>query len=434
MPVRKFTTSLGIDSMRSSTLKGIILIFSLIIIIVLVFQVIWLTRVYTYEQKMFNGNVVKCIRQIYEEIPLTTDARHRLNSLIERPDPHTFLFKVDSLPEMDELFPILERELSMNNIQASCEVAFYDPEKKEFTEHKITDITVPHFVGAEKKLTTTYKRNHPYVSLNFPYRNRYILGEMRFWIITTSILFVFIIILASSLVYLYRQKFLNELQKDFVNNISHEFKTPLAVMKIASEVLRNGQIASQPEKLNKYSSIIQEQTDHLENQVDKLLRSSYSKEFLLKPELKPVVINDTIKHTLHILEPLIISRQASIELFLEPGNQAISADPVEIQMVLVNLIENALKYSENPLITLRTSIEKQYYVISCADNGPGIEKKYTPRIFDKFYRVPTGNVHNVKGFGLGLNFVKTVVSKHRGRIKVKSVPGEGSNFILYLPL
>jgi len=398
------------------------------------FQIIWLSRVYSFEQKTFNHDVVTSIREVYDELGIRVEGHEQLNKLIELPEPHSFLFRIDTVPDMEKVYAIVERELEERNIFTSCEISVYSRTARKYIQQMLTEPAAHNYATKPKFKAPKFERDYNYISLYFPNRNRFILSAMQFWTITTSILFVVIIILASCLFYLYRQKFLNELQKDFVNNISHEFKTPLAVMKIAAEVLAGDQILDQPEKLAKYSRIIQEQTDHLQDHVEKLLKLSYDGKQLLKPRLAPGVVNDLIRKTLHSLSPLIEQKKAVITLDLEAENRAVMVNAEAMQMVVANLVENALKYAQEPQITLRTGLQGSYYYLSCSDNGPGIDKKHRKKIFDRFYRVPTGNVHNVKGFGLGLSFVKIIVSKHGGRVTVDSEPGKGSTFTILLPL
>jgi two-component system phosphate regulon sensor histidine kinase PhoR len=238
---------------------------------------------------------------------------------------------------------------------------------------------------------------------------------------------------AASIFYFYRQKFLNELQKDFVNNFTHEFKTPLAVMKLAAGVLNSPPITEQPERLKKYSNIIAQQTEHLQLQVEKLLKTARTDQHELPLEKASFNPNNIIKDVVKDMDPLVRQTNTRIEIIEEVKDKEIFADESNIAMVIVNLVENAIKYAHDPHVIISTSLENNHYIISVKDNGIGIEKKYIKQLFKKFFRVPTGNVHNVKGFGLGLNFVKKVIDAHKGKIIVNSIPGIGTEFKISLP-
>ncbi|HTL07621.1 MAG TPA: HAMP domain-containing sensor histidine kinase, partial [Chitinophagaceae bacterium] len=276
-------------------------------------------------------------------------------------------------------------------------------------------------------------RDYSYILLYFPHRQQYIIHQLYFWIVTSVLLLMVLIGFAASMFYFYKQKFLNEVQKDFVNNFTHEFKTPLAVMKLAAGVLSSPPITEQPERLKKYSAIIAQQTEHLQLQVDRLLKTARTDQHELMLEKAVFVPNNIIKDVLKDMDPLVKQTNTQIEFIPEEDNRTIVADESNIAMVIVNLVENAIKYSRQPHVIITTATENGQYSISVKDNGIGIEKKYIKQLFKKFFRVPTGNIHNVKGFGLGLNFVKKVIDAHKGKIMVYSIPGIGTEFKIILP-
>ena len=265
-------------------------------------------------------------------------------------------------------------------------------------------------------------------------REKYILAQMNFWIIGSLILILVLAGLAVSLFYFYKQKFLVEIQKDFVNNFTHEFKTPLAVMKIASEVLAQPGIVKQPERMGKYTSIIRHETEHLQNQVERLLKMAVSEQRELPVEMQSFSVKELIDMALAKLQPLIEASSAKISLKLDEEDVRITADKTHLELAIVNLIENGIKYSKSPSIFIEAGKNETESFIAVKDNGVGIDRKYYKSIFKKFYRVPTGDVHNVKGFGLGLNFVKKIVDAHNGKIVVNSVPGIGTEFKIILPV
>jgi two-component system phosphate regulon sensor histidine kinase PhoR len=257
---------------------------------------------------------------------------------------------------------------------------------------------------------------------------------MNFWIISSIILLIVLILLGSSIYYLYRQKFLNEIQKDFVNNFTHEFKTPVSVINLAAEVLTNPATAQRPEKLARYAAIVQYQGKYLQEQIERLLRHAYSESNLLHLQKRKLNVHDVIEEAINNLNTLIASSDVGIERCFKASDPFIRADKGYLLIVITNLIENALKYSEHPRITISTWSNGTDIVLSVKDNGKGIEKKYLNRIFKKFYRIPNGEEVSARGFGLGLAFVKRIVQAHHGKINVKSKLGAGSEFSIYLPV
>lgn len=255
------------------------------------------------------------------------------------------------------------------------------------------------------------------------------------WMIAEGFLLLLMIVgLGALLYYFYRQWLKREVQKEFLNNFMHEFKTPLAVMGIAGRVLLSPGIEQQEARLRKYAAIIKEQSEELENKVNRILEAALSDK--KEPTLAKAVVdvNEMIVNALSFLQPLISEKSAIIEFTPCPEPLRIYADALALREVLINLLDNSLKYSAKPVIQVSAAQLDKMCVISVKDNGIGIEKKYHKDIFRKFYRVPTGNVHNVKGFGIGLNFAKKVVDAHHGKLEVYSLPGIGSEFSIQIPV
>ncbi|HTE12787.1 MAG TPA: HAMP domain-containing sensor histidine kinase, partial [Chitinophagaceae bacterium] len=395
--------------MRSATLKWMLLLLTLLVGIILVVQLYWINQVYYYEQKEFNTNVIKSIRGVCEDMKIDDNPGTQLQKLIERPNPNSFLIRIDTIPQKDTLINFLYSEFEDFNVFTDCRVAVYSDSAAHYlfqaylptaASTQMQSTNHPHYTEIDLPLIP---KNYPYIHLYFPHRQQYIIHQLNFWILTSVLLLLVLIGFAASMFYFYRQKFLNEVQKDFVNNFTHEFKTPLAVMKLAAGVLSSPPITEQPERLKKYSAIIAQQTEHLQTQVERLLKTASTDQHELPLEKEIFIPNNIIKDVLKDMDPLVKQTNTRIEFIAEEDNKTISADESNIAMVIVNLVENSIKYSKEPHVIITTATENGQYSISVKDNGIGIEKKYIRQLFKKFFRVPTGNVHNVKGFGLGLN-------------------------------
>jgi two-component system phosphate regulon sensor histidine kinase PhoR len=257
---------------------------------------------------------------------------------------------------------------------------------------------------------------------------------MIFWIASSGLLLLVLIGFGFSIFYLYRQKFFNETQRDFVNNFTHEFKTPLAVIKIAADVLQQQNIVEKPEKLKNYAGIIHEQTSHLQSQVQRLLEIAYTDRSSLPLKKEKFDINLLIKESINDLQPLIEQRNAIVDTNFGVRDLMINADKSYLRLCLINLVENAIKYSASPVIDVSTKVEGNVLLIAIKDNGIGIASEHQKKIFERFYRVTDGELHISKGFGLGLNFVKKVIDTHHGKIEVASELGSGSIFTIKLSL
>lgn len=258
--------------------------------------------------------------------------------------------------------------------------------------------------------------------------------DFNLWIIVACLAVLVLLSMVAMLLYFYRQRYRQEAQKDILNNLMHELKTPLAVMGIAGRVLQSPDIERQTGRLKKYAAIVKEQSEQLENNINRILEIALSERKQIMLAREDIDVNEMILKAISFLQPLIDERQALVEF--SPGTEPlrIHADSAYMQQVVVNLLDNGLKYATSPKIRIEAARMGNTCIISVQDNGIGIQKKHHKDIFRKFYRVPTGNVHNVKGFGIGLNFAKKVVDAHQGKIEVESMPGIGSTFSILMPL
>jgi two-component system phosphate regulon sensor histidine kinase PhoR len=257
--------------------------------------------------------------------------------------------------------------------------------------------------------------------------------QFAFWLITAIILLVAVSAMIGLLIYFHKHKLSHEVQKEFVDNFIHEFKTPVSVLNIAGSVVASENIGQHPARLKKYGGIIKEQAEQLQHKVGRILEFELIEKRDIVLERKSTSLNPLIEKAISFVQPLIDEKNAS--MVFEPAPETeIKCDGIYIVQVFVNILENSLKYSDTPAIRIETSQNEKSCIVSIKDNGIGIDKQYQKDIFKKFYRVPTGNVHNVKGLGIGLNFVKKVLDAHNGRIEVKSVPGMGTEMRILLPL
>jgi two-component system phosphate regulon sensor histidine kinase PhoR len=422
--------------MRSSTLKWIVLSATLLAALIITVQLYWLKKVYSFEERQFNINVVKSIRGLFEDLAMNDAPGTSLQTLINNPGNNYFVFKADTIPSKDSLSFYLQEEFADFGVLTDCKLGAYSSTAKKFVYEEFIPTPASRYAGIKPPTQElpVFSEEFDHILLYFPHRHEYILEQMDFWIVSSAILFIALIGLAISLFYFYRQKFLAEVQKDFVNNFTHEFKTPLAVMKIAAGVLAQDNIVHQPDRLERYTSIIKNQTEHLQNQVERLLKAASSESRTLPIRKENIDAHQLIEQALNKVQPLIEEKRAKVELKMDEEHGGLHGDKAHLELAVVNLLENALKYATEPHIVVETGNAEDDFFISVKDNGVGIEKKYIKSIFKKFYRIPTGDIHNVKGFGLGLNFVKRIIDAHNGKIKVNSLPGIGTEFRLFIPL
>jgi two-component system, OmpR family, phosphate regulon sensor histidine kinase PhoR len=257
--------------------------------------------------------------------------------------------------------------------------------------------------------------------------------------IITAILFTIIIITAFYLTVrtMLRQKKLGEIKNDFINNMTHEFKTPIATISLAVDAIKNEKVLQDREKISYFSRIIKEENQRMNRQVETILKASQLEKQEVDLNLKPVHVHEIIKDVADNFTLQLEEKQGRAELLLNAQNDLINADEVHFSNLINNLIDNAIKYSKEntPIyIKITTQSNGKNLTIRVEDNGIGMNKETLKRVFERFYRAHTGNIHNVKGFGLGLSYVKTIIEAHHGQIRADSTLGKGSVFTIELPL
>ncbi len=312
----------------------------------------------------------------------------------------------------------------------------------------------PGFVTAFEDTTNNYQANCGLEALSGTAGENLSVNEMLFvvipnikqlalksllWRIVISILFTLIIIAAFYVTVrtMLKQKKLAEIKNDFINNMTHEFKTPIATISLAVDAMRNEKVMRDAEKLGYFSGIIKEENQRMNRQVETILKASQLEKQEVDLNLKPVHVHEIIKDVVDNFTLQLEEKKGKVELDLQAGKDLVNADEVHLSNLVNNLVDNAVKYAREdipPVIKVSTKSNGKHFIMRIEDNGIGMSRDTVKRIFEKFYRAHTGNVHNVKGFGLGLSYVKTMVEAHNGDIKAESTLGKGSTFTVELPL
>lgn len=257
------------------------------------------------------------------------------------------------------------------------------------------------------------------------------------WIILGAITFMLVIIAAFYVTIrtLLNQKRLSQIKSDFINNMTHEFKTPLATISLAVDALGNEKVQNNKEKTAYFTKIIKEENNRMNKHVETILQAAFMEKQELKMNLSELHVHNIIVQVMDNYKLQLQDKGADFQLLLNAKNDLINGDEAHFTNLISNLVDNAIKYSkENLLIKISTHSTRNYLVIRIEDNGIGMNKESTKRIFEKFFRAHTGNLHNVKGFGLGMSYVKTVIDAHKGRIKVESTLGKGTAFTIEVPV
>ncbi len=275
-----------------------------------------------------------------------------------------------------------------------------------------------------------------YLIVYFPEKNRFIFKSLGFMAISSISLTVILLVSFALAIYIiFKQKRLSEIRNDFVSNMTHELKTPISTISLASQMLGDTGIPDKIKNINYLSGVISDESKKLGYHVEKVLQLAIFEKGKLELKFKVSDIHEIIMNVIHTFDIQIKHRNGNINSNLNAENHSVNIDQVHITNVFSNLIDNAIKYCDrNPEINIESYNENGYLRVSITDNGIGMNKQDIKKVFERFYRIPTGNIHNIKGFGLGLSYVKKIVEEHKGYIKVESKPFEGTVFKTYFPL
>ncbi len=345
-------------------------------------------------------------------------------------------FRVDGAFSREEVQDILEQQLRQNNIKEPFEFCVTNIFKLAILQSDGFQMSSLNMAKSIEVAPDNANRSHETLYLSIFEDKNAIIREM-LWMIIASIVFTTIIILAFFVTVrtLFNQKKLSEIKSDFINNMTHELKTPLATISLAIDALTNEKVIHDTDKIKVYSSMIKEENKRMNKQVEKILQAARLEKEEIKLNLQSLDAHEVIHKVADNFALQVQEKNGVLELKLNASNPNIKADDVHFSNIIFNLLDNALKYSEgSPHITVETFKHGNGMLsIKVKDNGIGMDKETQARIFEKFYRAHTGNLHNVKGFGLGLSYVKAIVDAHEGKIKVESTPGKGSTFTITLP-
>ena len=437
-------------------LKTIVALISSAILGLIVVQVIWINSAIEVRKSQFDeevrGSLVevtlqipKVVRANQEEIfyqrqkqldPTVTDINQLISAMLGN-TPFQQVSEKITEKQLDSLIKneMLKRGINTNYVfgvyDATTGVSLYEQDSMTaaFNKQLITKgINIQFFVD-------DFMLKQPFISIFFPKKNGYIFRKM-FLILSISLLLILTVIYAFYFTVntIYKQKQLSEIKNDFINNMTHELKTPISTIQLACEALTDSDMNS-PESQGTFIEMIKDENARLKGLVDTVLKTAILDKGQVKLNEEPINLLDVLNRVKDNFSLKISQLGGEIKIENDLPELIFEGDKQHMTNVFQNLIDNAIKYStEIPKITISTLKTIDKYIVNVTDNGIGISKENLDKIFEKLYRVPTGDLHNVKGFGLGLNYVKSIVELHGGNITVKSTKYKGSSFIITLPL
>ncbi|MCF8304020.1 MAG: HAMP domain-containing histidine kinase [Bacteroidales bacterium] len=415
--------------MRKRSIYIIILVSSVALLGTIAIEYFWIRKIMRYQQEQFTGSVNVALKTV----------SNRLYDM--RQDSIELLFDkssngIISDTELELTHSLIQQEFSSLDISSNYAYGIYDSQTgKIYTQSKGAIVKKLKNSQFNIPLTCPRRSDRFYLTAYFPNRNAAIREHTLTWLIFAA---VFIIILIGTfsiaIILLFKQKKLSAMKTDFVNNLTHEFKTPISTISLASEMLLNGGHNGDKPRIKRYAKIIFDENARLQSQVERVLQIAVLDKGDFKLKKKPVDIHEILETVIQSFNIIVQRREGKILSCLEANQTSILADRVHLLNIFSNLFDNANKYSpEKPVLRVSTKNQSNGILITIGDRGIGISDENQHHVFKNLYRVPTGDLHDVKGFGMGLYYVKRVVEAHGGTIKLKSELGKGSRFKIYLP-
>lgn len=418
--------------MTGSLVRRLIILGGLVIIAIISTQSYWLLKTWDLKDQEFDQTAQKMLLTVSQRIAKSSSFELPKKDFIERQASNLYVVNINSEINFDVLEDYLYQEMKNYSLETAFDYSIYDCTSKELVFGNYCDLAEENNVNAKEPSIPAIKGLDYYFVVRFPARESFLLANMNLTVMFSIIAILSVLFFLYTIWIVMRQERTSQLQKDFINNMTHEFKTPISSIKIAADVFSKSEFVINDPRLSRYAGIITEQNQRLNDQVEKVLNIARLEKDSFELNKEPIDVHSTIRDIAKS-ESVRLEDQ-DINLALDSGHMEIFADPLHFTNVITNIIDNAIKYSKGePQIIIKTDRNSNLNIINVIDQGIGIEKDKLKNIFDKFYRVSTGDVHNVKGFGLGLFYVKNICTAHGWIIDVKSEPNQGTTFIIKIP-
>ncbi|RZJ65340.1 MAG: HAMP domain-containing histidine kinase [Flavobacterium sp.] len=417
--------------MKLSKLNAIIILGLVAIIGILVAQLLWTRQAYTIEEKKFSQKVHIALLEVAKKLYESTSHELPSENPVVKVSNDYYIVNVNNDFEPDILEFYLKGEFEKSDIHTDFEYAMYNCQSDEMVYGNYVSTSVK----GEKEHTVYFPKHKNlvyYFAIRFPNETTYLFSSLKFWFVLSGALVIILLVYVYSIVTILQQKKYSELQRDFINNMTHEFKTPLSSILIASNYLAKQPQISSDEKMQKYTNIIISQSNKLNSHIGEILSIAKSDSVPLAMDKKPVSIVSILNEVTENMQ----LKHENLSVKIEAKDDAtIAADVFHFTNIVYNLIDNSVKYCEGkPEITIRLSDENATLKLEFIDNGIGIPNNKLSDIFDKFYRIPSSKSNEVTGFGLGLYYVKKICTLHGWKISARNNADGGVAILISMPL
>ena len=420
--------------MKGSHIKILTTLGILAILFVFLVQIFWVRQAFSITENQFEHTVNVALRQVAEKIAVKNKTSFLQKNPVIKVNPRYYIVEVNSEIDATLLDHYLQSTFNYFNIDQDVEYSIYSCSdntmvycnyiQKKKPQEKIIINELPKFENLDY-----------YFSVSFPHYPLISMNNIPMWMITSAVLVLVTLFFIYALFVVFNQKSITNVQKEFINNMTHEFKTPISTISVIQQVLSEPDIHKNPGRITTYAKIIGDEIHRLNMQVEKVLNISTLEKKEFELHVKELNVHEIITQILYTFSKVTFEKKIHFSKELAAERHLITADEVHFTNVIFNILENGIKYSnEEANLYVKTWNENNQLFISVKDNGKGIAQKNLKKIFDKFYRVSQGNKHDVKGFGLGLYYVKQIILAHQWKIKVISEINKGSDFIIRIPL
>jgi two-component system, OmpR family, phosphate regulon sensor histidine kinase PhoR len=417
--------------------RTIILVITLAIIslgIVIAGQVFWVRKAYALQEEQFNRRAFVAISEVVQTIR-TMNRDSAATEPVRQVSNNYFIANINDTPQPYLLENLLKDEFRKSQLLEDFEYGIYDC----FNDSIVFGSKISFKPGKEREQAQqihkleNFEPDGHYFGVVFPNKSSFILLQLDFWMYSSIVILLIIIFFSYTVYIILQQKRLSEIRTDFVNNMTHELKTPISTIGLSADAIEGALANPSPDRIRQYVQIIKNENNRLKNQVERVLQIAALSPKKVGLQNSTIDMHSIILTAAENFRMQTLEQEGTLETRLDATSYHVKGDLVHITNVIYNLIDNAVKYTEeSPRILIHTSSSAGWLRIDITDNGIGISKINQKMIFEKFYRVPTGNLHSVRGYGLGLFYVKTIIKAHGGKIKLESEPGKGSTFTLEL--
>ena len=421
--------------MPNHLIRRLAILGAISIIGIVFIQALTLIRSYDLEDKEFDQTVRVALYQVAEKLAIANKSKLPKQNLVQSLSSNNYAVNINDVIDANILEDFLYQEFEARGMDTGFEYAVYDCQSQDMVYGNYCKPGSPESTKESANVLPKFDNLIYYFVVGFPSRQNYVLSSIWQNLLYSAITILALIFFVYAMWVILQQKKLSELQKDFINNMTHEFKTPISSIMIAANVLKKDPAIQKNERLSKYGQIIIDQNERLNEQVEKVLNLARLEEDSFKLKFESFDALEVVQSIVQS-EALKLNEKGGGMITLSglSGAAYINADKLHFTNVIHNVIDNALKYCASvPEVVIQISKKEKNLIIEIKDNGIGIQKEHFENLFQKFYRVPTGDLHDVKGFGLGLYYVKNICLAHNWTINVSSQPRNGSIFTITIP-